>query len=258
VECDTCEHGFDDQGLCRDYIAVRVHNCTSDHDMFIYIDTETTDSGPADRLCQIAFKTEDGLTVNELFNPGMPISIDAMAVHHITNEMVQDKPSFRGSNAWNQLRDLVKSESNVMVAHNAAFDVEMLRKEGIKPKKVACTFKLARYFDKDGVIPRYGLQYLRYYLKLNVDATAHTALGDILVLEAIFQQIHAQAVEEFGDDAVAKIIEVSNKPVLYHRMPFGKHKGLKMKEVPADYLKWLAKTDLDEDLRYTVEHYLNS
>jgi len=31
-----------------------------------------------------------------------------------------------------------------------------------------------------------------------------------------------------------------------------------MKEVPADYLKWLAKTDLDEDLRYTVEHYLNS
>jgi len=225
--------------------------------MFIYLDTETTDSGPADRLCQIAFKTEDGLTVNELFNPGMPISIDAMAVHHITNEMVQDKPSFRGSDAWNQLQDLMRSENNVMVAHNAAFDVEMLKKEGIEPKKVVCTFKLARYFDKDGVIPRYSLQYLRYYLNLTVDATAHTALGDILVLEAIFQHIHAQAVEEFGDDAVAKIIEVSNKPVLYRRMPFGKHKGLKMEEVPADYLQWLAKTDLDGDLRYTVEHFLN-
>ena len=208
--------------------------------MFIYLDTETTDSGPGDRLCQIAFKTEDGLTV-----------------HHITNEMVQDKPSFRGSDAWNQLRDLMASESNVMVAHNAAFDVEMLKKEGIGPKKVICTFKLARYFDKDGVIPRYSLQYLRYYLNLNVDATAHTALGDILVLEAIFQQILAQAVEEFGDNAVAKIIEVSKKPVLYFRMPFGKHKGLKIKEVPGDYLQWLAKTDLDEDLRYTVEHYLN-
>jgi DNA polymerase III epsilon subunit-like protein len=145
-----------------------------------------------------------------------------------------------------------------MVAHNAAFDVEMLKKEGIEPKKVVCTFKLARYFDKDGVIPRYGLQYLRYYLNINVDATAHTALGDILVLEAVFQHIHAQAVEEFGDDAIAKIIEVSNKPVLYRRMPFGKHKGLKMEEVPVDYLKWLVKTDLNEDLRYTVEHYLNS
>ena len=226
--------------------------------MFIYLDTETTGSGPGDRLCQIAFKTEDGLTVNELFNPGMPIAIDAMTVHHITNEMVQNKPSFRGSDVWNQLQDLMTSESNVMVAHNAVFDAEMLKKEGIEPKKVVCTFKLARYFDKDGVIPRYSLQYLRYYLNLKVDATAHTALGDILVLEAIFHHIHAQAVEEFGDDAVAKIIEVSNKPVLYRRMPFGKHKSLKMEEVPADYLQWLAKTDLDEDLRYTVEHYLNS
>jgi exodeoxyribonuclease X len=65
----------------------------------IYFDTETTDSGPGGRLCQIAFKTEDGLTVNKRFDPGMPISIDALAVHHITNEMVQDKPSFRGSDA---------------------------------------------------------------------------------------------------------------------------------------------------------------
>ena len=226
--------------------------------MFIFLDTETTDRGPADRLCQIAFKTEDGLTVNELVNPGMPISIDAMTVHHITNEMVQDKPSFRGSDAWHQLQNLIKPDSNVMVAHNAAFDVDMLKKEGIEPKRVVCTFKLARYLDKDGLIPRYSLQYLRYYLKLNVDATAHSALGDILVLEALFQHIHAKAVEEFEDDAVAKIIEVSNKPVLYRRMPFGKHKGLMMSKVPADYLKWLAKTDLDEDLRYTVYHYLNA
>jgi exodeoxyribonuclease X len=188
----------------------------------------------------------------------MPISIDAMTVHHITNEMVLDKPSFRGSDAWNQLQDLLKSDSNVMVAHSAVFDVEMLKKEGIAPKKVVCTYKLARYFDKDGVIPRYSLQYLRYYLKLNVDATAHTALGDILVLEALFEHIYAKAVEEFGDDAVAKIIAVSNKPVFYRRMPFGKHKGRKMEEVPADYLNWLAKTDLDEDLRSTVEHYLKS
>jgi len=225
--------------------------------MFIFLDTETTDRGPADRLCQIAFKTEDGLTVNELFNPGTPISIDAMAIHHITNEMVRDRPPFRGSEAWKQLRDLVKLDSNIMVAHNAAFDVAMLKKEGIEPKKTVCTYKLSRYFDKDGIIPRYSLQYLRYYLNLNVAATAHTALGDILVLEALFQHIYAKAVENFGDDAIAMIIDVSNQPVLYRRMPFGKHKGMKVEEVPADYLRWLAKTDLNEDLRYTVEHYLN-
>jgi DNA polymerase III epsilon subunit-like protein len=65
--------------------------------MFIFLDTETTGKGPADRICQIAFKTEDGLTANELFNPGMTISIDVMTAHHITNEMVRYKGSFRGS-----------------------------------------------------------------------------------------------------------------------------------------------------------------
>ena len=43
-----------------------------------------------------------------------------------------------------------------MVVHNAAFDVDMLKKEGIEPKNVICTLKLARYFDKDGVVPKYG------------------------------------------------------------------------------------------------------
>jgi len=186
--------------------------------MFIFLDTETTGNGPADRLCQIAFKIKGGYAVNELFNPGMPITIDAMTVHHITNEMVLDKPAFQNSDTWKQLQGLVNSDGYVIVAHNAPFDVDMLKKEGIEPKKVICTLKLARYFDKDGVIPSYGLQYLRYYLKLNVDAVPHTALGDILVLEALFNRIYAKAVIEFGDDTVAEMIEVSKNPVLYRKM----------------------------------------
>jgi DNA polymerase III epsilon subunit-like protein len=172
--------------------------------------------------------------------------------------MVLDKPAFRDSETWRKLRDLVNSDGYVMVAHNAPFDVDMLNKEGIEPKSVICTLKMARYFDKDGVIPKYGLQYLRYYLNLNVDAVPHTALGDILVLEALFNRIHAKATDEFGDGAVARMIEVSKNPVLYRRMPFGKHKGLKMEEVPLDYLQWLTGTDLEEDLRYTIEQYLGA
>ena len=59
--------------------------------MFIFLDTETTGNGPADRLCQIAFKTEGGLTVNELFNPGMPITIDGMTVHHYNTPQKLDR-----------------------------------------------------------------------------------------------------------------------------------------------------------------------
>jgi DNA polymerase III epsilon subunit-like protein len=94
--------------------------------MFIFLDTETTGNGPADRNCQIAFKIEGGYTVNELFNPGMPISIDAMTVHHITNEMVLDKPIFRDSDTWRKLLDLVNSNGYVTVSNhdiNDAFAV---------------------------------------------------------------------------------------------------------------------------------------
>jgi len=140
--------------------------------MFIFLDTETTGAGEKDRLCQLAYKTEDGDIVNELFKPPLPISIDAMCVHHITNEMVKDKPALKDSNDHRKLVDLLTDDKNILVAHNAKFDVDMLIKEDIHPKKVICTLKLARSLDPNGVIPRYSLQYLRYFLGIQIEATA--------------------------------------------------------------------------------------
>ena len=222
---------------------------------FIYLDTETTGAGTNDRLCQIAFKTDTGTAVDEMFNPNMPISVDAMSIHHITDEMVANKPPFKDSSAYKNLQVMFADDAAVLVAHNAKFDVRMLNREGLHPQKVVCTYKLSRYLDKDGVIPKYNLQYLRYYLKLNIDATAHTALGDVLVTEGLFHRIYAKF-KERSVDPVADMIKISSSPVLVPRMPFGKHKGLKIAEVPRDYLEWLAGTDLDEDLDYTVRHYL--
>ncbi len=78
--------------------------------MLIFLDTETTGNSANDRLCQLAFKTDESFIVNELFNPGMPISIDAMSIHHITNEMVKDKPPFKGSETWKQLQELLNED----------------------------------------------------------------------------------------------------------------------------------------------------
>jgi len=224
--------------------------------MFIFLDTETTGTGPEDRLCQIAFKTEGGKPVDELFNPSMPISIEAMVIHHITNEMVADKPKFKGSDTHKKLQLIFADPEAVLVAHNAKFDVSMLNREDLHPMRSICTYKLARYLDREGMIPQYNLQYLRYYLKLNINATPHTALGDILVLEALFNRIYVKFKEGATGDPADDMIRISGSPVLVPRMPFGKHKGLKMGVVPLDYLEWLSGTNLDEDLAYTVHHYL--
>ena len=182
--------------------------------MFIFLDTETTGKDEDDRLCQLAYKTEDGTVVDELFSPGKPISIEAMSIHHITNEMVNDKPLFQHSETRNNLEKLLVKINNVMVSHNAIFDVEMLIREGIHPDKVICTLKLARFLDEDGVIPKYNLQYLRYFLNLNVEAVAHDASGDVLVLEALFHRIHAKMIEKFDVNVVDQMIEISSKPSL--------------------------------------------
>jgi exodeoxyribonuclease X len=224
--------------------------------MFIFLDTETTGMGAHDRLCQIAFKTQDGKVVNELFNPGRPISYDAMAVHHITNEMVHARPPFIGSAAHRALKALVEGNKHVMVAHNAKFDVSMLQREEIHIPHHICTMKLARFLDKEGVIPKYNLQFLRYFLKLNVKATPHDAYGDILVLEKLFYRIHEKMTGQSNVDPVADMIRISQNPVRLARVPFGKHKGMLFRDVPVDYLEWLKTTDLDEDLEFTVNHYL--
>ena len=222
--------------------------------MFIYLDTETTGTGLDDRLCQIAFKPENGPAVCDLFNPGKPISIDAMAIHHITEKMVADKPPFKESDAYAKLQELVSDINNVIVAHNAKFDMQMLQKEGIFTQRVICTIKLARYLDKNGVIPKYNLQYLRYYLGLEIEARAHDALGDILVLEGLFGRLNAKFQENDKlMDPVQEMINISSNPVLIARMPFGKHIGMFFGEVPRDYLEWLSGTDLDEDMAFTVK-----
>jgi len=74
--------------------------------------------------------------------------------------------------------------------------------------------------------------------------------------ETLFGRIHAKANDEFGTFAIDWMVEVTKNPVLLARMPFGKHNGLKLEDIPTDYLQWLSGTDFDEDMAYKVKHYL--
>ena len=78
--------------------------------MFIFLDTETTGTEKEDRLCQLAYKTEKGEIINQLFKPPLPIAIEPMCVHHITNEMVADKPAFKGSPGYQKLVGLLSDD----------------------------------------------------------------------------------------------------------------------------------------------------
>jgi DNA polymerase III epsilon subunit-like protein len=234
----------------------------------IFLDTETTGNEPKkDFLCQLAFKSKDE-TFCELFKPPIPIPPEASAITHITNKHVADKPAFKESSNYGAIKLMLESRENVLVAHNAKFDVAILNNEDIIPENIICTLRVARALDKNNVIPQYRLQYLRYYLDIDIEAEAHDALGDVLVLEKLYERLLDKIIKEDRvneEQAIEKMIEISKKPSLMNMFNFGKYNGKTVQEVAnidRGYLEWmlgqkeLNNAENEEDWIYTLRYYL--
>jgi DNA polymerase III epsilon subunit-like protein len=239
----------------------------------IFFDTETTGVDKKDFLCQLAYKTKDE-TFCELYKPEIKIPPEASAVHHITNKMVENKTSFKDSATFNKIKNLFEDENSIVVAHNAKFDMEMIKKEGINPKNVICTLRVARALDKENKIPQHKLQFLRYFLDIDIEAEAHDALGDVLILEKLYERLFdkikkstssADKENNLSDEEVLKeMIAISSRPSLMHSFSFGKHNGRTVEDVSKTdrgYLEWFLETKErespdDEDWIYTLKYYL--
>ncbi len=233
----------------------------------IFFDTETTGNEPKkDFMCQLAYKLE-GETFCELYKPPISIPPEASAVTHITDKTVIDKPAFKESKDYKKVKELFEKESSIVVAHNAKFDLAIIDKEDIKPKRFICTLRVARALDKENIIPQYKLQYLRYYLGIDIEAEAHDALGDVLVLEELYNRLISKIIKEDGvsiEEAVEKMVEISSHPSIMNSFPFGKYNGKTLEEVAnidRGYLQWMLtqkeqNPDNEEDWIYTLKHYL--
>ncbi len=233
----------------------------------IFLDTETTGNDVLkDHLVQVCYFTEGGGTKVEYFKPPLPISVKAMSITHITEKMVEDKEPFEHSQMRKDLEFLLAG--GVLVAHNAKFDVAMLEAEGVKVPKFICTLRVARFLDTKNLIPEYNLQFLRYYMGLEVAGNPHDAEGDVNVLRAVFDRLFTKIkeIEKTDEATINKMIEISSKPSIFSIFPFGKYKDKKIEEVvktDRGYLEWLLNQKnidgaTDEDWIYTLKHYLGN
>ncbi len=234
----------------------------------IFLDTETTGNEPKkDFLCQLAYKTSTE-TFCELYKPPIPIPPEASAITHITNRHVADKPAFKESKEYQKIKLFLEDKNSVMVAHNNKFDYEILRNEDITPANTICTLRVARALDKNNVIPQYRLQYLRYYLDIDIEAEAHDALGDVLVLEKLYERLLDKIMKEDNvneEKAIEKMIAISSRPSLMNMFNFGKYNGKTVEEVAKidrGYLDWMlnqkeqTNSETEEDWIYTLKYYL--
>jgi len=124
------------------------------------------------------------------------------------------------------------------------------------------------------------MQYLRYFYGIEIEATAHDALGDIMVLEQLFnillreltkKEFTHEGIDWAIDVIIERMIEITKQPVLFSKFTFGKYDFKKCGMTIADvvqtydgrqYLTWLLgekkkSPEGEEDWIYTLNHYLN-
>lgn len=231
--------------------------------MYVYLDIETSGVEDRDEIISLAIIYKQQ-TSYSLIHPAKKVKPSAMAIHHITNEMLKDASAIKECETYKILSEL-NTKENTLVVHNANFVEKMLSKipfifEGnvIDTKKAVSTLiQECEQLD---------LQFLRYELKLyrdekevakqlDITITPHHALSDALHIKLL----HNYLQNEFSDD----ILNNTSKEVsLIHRLTFGKYRNRHIEDIarkdPA-YLRWILNDliDIDEDLRYSVEYYLN-
>lgn len=170
------------------------------------------------------------------FNPGKPISLGALATHHIMDEDLADCPPHTDF----KLPDGIQ----YLVGYNIDYDWKVIGQPDIKR---ICVMALSRYlfpgldsYSQSAVLYHLERRRARELLK-----AAHSAEADVMNCLRIFWRLLnvLEPEERESWEALWKLSELARIPTV---MPFGKHKGMAIKDTPADYKKWLlGQPDLD-------------
>jgi DNA polymerase-3 subunit epsilon len=119
----------------------------------VYLDTETTGSGPTDEIVEIGIVDDDGGTIFEsLVKPVGKVSEEARRAHGISDEMLAGAP--RWMHVWPKVEAILNGR--VVAIYNADFDLRLMQQSHAKykmrwafPGEAFCVMKLyARFYGE--------------------------------------------------------------------------------------------------------------
>ena len=180
------------------------------------MDTETTGlDTETDRIISIGAVRVCGarmyrsLGFDRLVKPGVEIPARSTAVHGITDAMVVDAEGF--AEVYAEFAGLARD--TVLIGHNIAFDVAMLRREcelaelPWQEPRMLDTLLLASSLDLG--LPNLSLEHLADYFSVNIHGR-HTALGDSLVTADVYIRM-LPLLRDAGIDTLADAVGFSQR-----------------------------------------------
>ena len=188
-----------------------------------------------------------------LVYPGRKISPESRAIHHISDDMVENSETL--DKVWPKIMSAWPNPP-YFAAHNAKFEMQWL--QSLVPfAKWICTYKCALRIWPDA--PNHQNYTIFYMLNIEVPGNAeilpaHRAGPDAIVTALILK--HMLRVEGV---ALEQLLEWSSEPAFFRSAPikFGKYKGKLWNEPPSDYWEWIRdKSDKDEDVKWNARQEL--
>lgn len=135
-------------------------------DSYLILDTETTGLRGDVRIVNIALLRPDGkAVVNAYLNPEIPIPEEAFNCHHISNEMVKDKPTF--AQVADKLITLLKDVQ--VIAWNSGYDA------GVIDGEIYRTGILAPIFAWQDAMDAYA----RFSMRKGSRVSLQRAIGEV-------------------------------------------------------------------------------
>ena len=166
---------------------------------------------------------------SSLIKPPVRIPAEVTEIHGITNDDVSDAPSL-DEFLIEECGHPFENQHVCFVAHNAPFDYRLF-KDFCGSATLICTVAAARRLYPKA--KNHKLATLASELGFE-DHTAHRATGDARTCLELLLHIREATKLDFGG-----LLEYGNPFRVQNSLPFGKHKGVPIGEVPRDYLDWL-------------------
>lgn len=233
----------------------------------VFFDLETTGTNVThDRIVEISYikvypdgREDEG---RMLLNPGIPIPAESTAVHHITDEMVADAPSF--ADVAPALRE-VFADSDIAGFNSNKFDVPMLIQE---LSRIGKRFDVSgrHFIDVQNIFhkmePRTLIAAYKFYCGRDLE-NAHSAASDTRATYEVFQsQLEkyddlpdsVQGLNDFSRvkgsiDLSARVVRNDKGVPVFN---FGKHKGKSVIDVfksEPSFYHWIMQGDFPKDTK---------